>query len=227
MSSISHRHARLLQFPPPVTTLPQELLNQRVHQSPQQADWGKIQVAINFFSTNYQIANLLFNCTLFEGGHCVAGTYFCLWITEELCGSYFWWLGNGELSSGAKQQYPRAATLVQPLVPALATFTPANTWVVLHPKCLFPPPRAEPHAEAEPGATHGLPIHRVGTKLCGSSQAVHPASLVSQLAPLRPEKARHPSQPRGTSHRAAGPVQELACLVCCHRAGLAWWVTQS
>lgn len=36
----------------------------------------------------------------------MAGTYFCLQITKELCGSYFLWLGNGELSSQAKWQYP-------------------------------------------------------------------------------------------------------------------------
>lgn len=119
MSGISHHHAGLLQLPPPVITLPREVLTGRVCQSSQHADPGKIQVAINFFSTNYQIANLLFNCTLLEGGHCVAGTYFCLCITKELSGSYFWWLANGELSS-------QAVTLLQPLSPTVATFTPAN-----------------------------------------------------------------------------------------------------
>ena len=48
----------------------------------------------------------------------MAGTYFCWWITSELCGSYFWWVGNGELSSQANQQNPPAATLLQPLSPA-------------------------------------------------------------------------------------------------------------
>lgn len=74
--------------PSPVITLPK---SQYVPQSSQQA--GKTQLAINFFSTNYQITNLLFNCTLFEGGHCVAGAQFCLWITQGLGGSYFWCLG--------------------------------------------------------------------------------------------------------------------------------------
>lgn len=226
MSGISHRRARLLRFPPLLITLPQELLNRCVRQSSQQADRGRVQVAINFFSTDYQIANLLFNCTLFEGGHCMAGTYFWLWLTKELCGSFVW-LENGELSSQAKQQCPQAATLLHPLAPASATFTPADAQVALHPKCLFPPPRAQPHAEAETDATHRLPIHRLGTKLRGRPWAVRPASLVSRLAPPRPEKACHPSQPRGTSHRAAGPVQELACLVRCHRTGLAWGLTQS
>lgn len=32
----------------------------------------------------------------------------------------------------------------------------------MHPKRLFPPPRAEPHAEAGPGASPGLPVQRVG-----------------------------------------------------------------
>lgn len=130
--------------------------------------------------------------------------------------------GNGKLSSQAEQQYPQAATPLQPLASALATFTQQ-----MQPKSPFSPAQAEPHAEAEANATHRLPVCRLGTKLCSSPGSVHPASLVSQLAPPCPKKARHPSQPRGTSRRAAGPVQKLTCLVRCHRAELVWGLTQS
>lgn len=152
-----------------------------------------------------------------------AGTYFCLWITKKLCGSCSWWLGNGDLLSQAEQQYPWAATLLQPLAPALATFTPANAWVARHPKCLFPPSQAEPQCRSRARAAHPQSGDQIAWQPpgCVSRIACFPAcSLVSQKS-LSPIPApRH--FPKGCR-----PVQELTCLVHCHCARLVQGLTQS
>lgn len=89
--------------PSPVITLPK---GSRASTCPSSQQAGKTQLAVNFFSTNYQITNLLFNCTLFEGGHCMAGTYLCLWITQELGGSYFKCLGMMRSPAGLNGSTP-------------------------------------------------------------------------------------------------------------------------